>query len=117
MKYHYSSYWKTWSRVLSEENGHYVEVNLTPIPCCTASTWERDVWPPKIREHCTPRAQTDIDTDELPEDVMTDIFIHVGGPQLDMLLNYNFLPEIDWNVYRKICNGGARWEDIRKVSQ
>ena len=112
MKYHYSSYWGSWSRVLSEEGMEFVEVNLTPV---RGYGWD-DVWPATIRRHGTMRKVRDIETDKLPHDIMQDIKDALGSARLHYLLNEDFLPQIDWALYRLHCNGGARFENILKSS-
>jgi len=106
-KFHYSSYWGSWSRVLSHEGNCYVEVNLTTIPNCSSSSWEDDVAEVVIRRHYTARRHGDIDTDELPRDIHEAMIEHLGKEMTISLLGSDFLPEIDWEKYHKHCNGGC----------
>lgn len=117
-KFHYSSYWHTWSRRLAESNKPLfcgiVEVNLGPIPGCFSSTWDYDVKPIRIRAHGTSSSRGDIDTDVLPESVKEAMVKNLGPELTERLLTYDFLPEIDWEKYNRLCNGGANFEDIKK---
>ena len=112
MRFHYSSYWGTWSRVLSESHpaGPFVEVNLTP--CC--DTWQNNVEPVRIRAHGTARGERDQETDTLPNDVREQMIWHLGEELTERLLTEDLLSQIDWDLYRKHNNGGANLADIRR---
>ena len=72
MKYHYCSYWGTWSRRLSSDHpyGPIVEVNLTPIRDCSYDKrWDDEVKPIVIRTHCTASSGGDRNTNVLPFEV------------------------------------------------
>lgn len=114
--YYYSSYWGTWSRVLSNNHpkGPFVEVNLTPIPCCHSSGWENDVAPIRIRFHGTAREEGDKVTDRLPESIYAQMVEKLGAELVNRLLEEDFLSQIDMGLYNKYNNGGANFEDIRK---
>lgn len=116
MHFHYSSYWCSWSRVISTScpKGPYVEVDLTPIPShrdTEAKEWERigNVW---IRVHGTAPKRTDKNSDILPYDVMRKMEINIGQEKMQRLLTEDFLSQIDWLKYEKVCNGGAALKDI-----
>lgn len=115
-RFHYCSYWRTWSRVLSTNHpqGPYVEVNLTPIPNCHESTWQDDVAPVRIRAHGTDRKPGDKDTHTLPPMIKRQMMRALGPDLVDRLLSEDFLSQIDWRKYRKFNNGGANLGDIRK---
>lgn len=120
--FHYCGSWGTWSRVLSADHpqGPYIEVNLTPIPCCHNSTWDNDVRPIRIRAHGTPRDYIgyypqDKETDELPDDVRAAMVRNLGPELTERLLTEDFLPLIDWDLYRQKTNGGANFDDIRSL--
>jgi len=109
-----SDYWGTWSRLLNKgfhipSNSLFVEVNLTPL----GSNWESDVKPIRIRTHFT-NGNKNNPLHELPEDVKNLMIEKLGGELTNRLLCEDFLPMIDWQLYRKFCNGGANLEDIRK---
>jgi hypothetical protein len=110
-KFHYSSCWGTWSRVLTDDGPHhsYVEVNLTPVN----GNWQDRVAPVRIRVHGTARDFRDIDTDELPAAVYQRMVDNLGEELTERLLNEDFIPQIDFARYRAVCNGGANLEDIR----
>lgn len=112
----YSSYWGTWSRVLSTNhpNGPFVEVNLTPIPNCYSSGWKNDVAPIRIRIHGTARGPNDKVTKELPEKIYEQMVKHLGAELANRLLVEDFLSQIDIALYNKHCNGGANFENIKK---
>ena len=116
MKYHYSSYWHSWSRVLSDNHDHgpFVEVNLTPHGIRgSAADWRR-VAQIIIRVHGTTRDPNDQETDRLPREIVFLMLDHLGMGLLARLLNEDFLSEIDWSLYEKHNNGGAAFEDIRR---
>lgn len=110
------SYWGTWSRVLSYDNGYYVEVNLTPINPHHNYEWnalfDRGV---VIRKHCTARDRADEEVGELPSHVYENMVSHWGKEHVDRLLTEDFLRQIDWDMYQKHNNGGASFDKIKKV--
>lgn len=110
MSFHYSSYWHNWSRVLStnHEHGPFVEVNLTPIGGRTGWSSEIDrIRGVNIRFHGTARDNKDIITDILPDEVYDEMMIHLGEDLTRRLLTEDFLPQIDYELYRKYSNGGC----------
>ena len=111
-KYVYCPYWHRWSRVLSSVDGISVELNLTPIPH-SDRTWAEDVAPGKIRRHCTVQSPSDFHN-ELPEEIVEALLDNLGVLRANWLLEYDFLPEIDWDLYDKCSNGGCRWDLCRK---
>lgn len=115
--FHYSSYWRSWSRVLSSNHpaGPFIEVNLT-VPTHSVSAWQTDVAPIRIRAHRTHRSDTDKLTDKLPAEVIAKMVSQLGGELTDRLLHEDFLPNIDWDLYELHDNGGAEYEQIRKNS-
>lgn len=109
----YSSYWRTWSRVLLEgkdQTGISVEVDLTE----PNGTWSR-VKTQNIRSHLTPRGNSDILTDVLPEEIRIRLLMNLGEAFVTRLLTYDYLPYIDWNKYKEHCNGGAAFDLIRRT--
>ena len=108
--FHYSSYWRSWSRVLSTDHtgGPFVEVNLTPIGNSWVSEDQvRRIQGVNIRLHGTARDPKDIETAELPVEVMDQMADHLGVWFVDELLNTDFMPQIDWDLYKRQCNGGC----------
>lgn len=105
-QFHYSAYWRAWSRILSEKDGERVEVNLTPIPGCYSDGWGKvaEIW---IRRHRTLDAVRDIRAMVLPIDTQNDMVNNLGGEMTELLLTSNILPHIDWAKYRALSNGGA----------
>ena len=104
MRFHYNGYLGTWSRVLYEDNGHYVEVSLTCLP--GKDEWDKisSVW---IRAHSTPRYPLDLDANTLPPEAVNAMFMHLGEDKTMVLITYNFLPNIDWHKYDEVTNNGA----------
>ena len=115
--FHRSSYWHTWSRVLSDSHPHgpFVEVNLTPI-----NGWDSEgmkhVAPIRIRVHGTARDAKDKSVAELPAEVREEMVQFLGAELTERLLKEDFLSQIDWELYRKHCNGGANLADIRRIA-
>lgn len=109
--FHYSSYWHTWSRVLSTSHprGPFVEVNLTPIN----RDWENHVAPVRIRFHGTPPSDRDIVNDALPPEVRASMVHHLGEELTDRLLTEDFLSQINVELYDQFNNGGANLDDIK----
>lgn len=111
-----SSYWGAWSRILSEgtphNNGRTVEVNITAINGRTDFDWASTL-KINIREHCTMRSKDDLFVGTLPEHVIAHMREWMDQPLMDRLLHEDFLPQIDWALYRKHNNGGAPFELIK----
>lgn len=106
--FHFSSYWRNWSRVLSSTHpgGPFVEVNLTPIPNCYSDSWER-VENKIIRVHGTARDEKDIVTDTLPAKVIIEMCDNLGSSVVDFLLHEDILSLIDFDLYKRNQNGGC----------
>jgi hypothetical protein len=117
MMYHFSGYWRTWSRVLGIKDGDIIELNLNPIPCSTR-TWANDVAPIIIRRHCTASGRADRWTPELPGEVREAMVEHLGEDQTRSLLEANYMDLIDWDKHRTASHGGggAALADCRKVT-
>lgn len=109
----YSSYWRTWSRLLLENmdrSGTCVELNLTG----TNGKWDR-VPLEIIRKHCTARDNKDLITRTLPDAVEAMIRNALGDELFERMVTYDYLPEIDWQKYNQHCNGGAEFDKIKRV--
>jgi len=82
MTFHYSSYWRNWSRVLSTNHpsGPFVEVDLTPINGwnCSYQGHVDKVRSVNIRRHGTARNKRDFDVAKLPADVIYQMHDHLG---------------------------------------
>ncbi len=118
MTFIYCSYWGTWSRVLSHSYrafgyGPYVEVDLTPI-LNSYQTWDH-VKRINIRAHGTTMGKNDKITSELPSEVKQKMIENLGAELTERLLTEDFLPQIDWALYAKKCNGGAAFADIKQT--
>jgi hypothetical protein len=128
-RYHYCSYWGTWSRRLIDNldlslcdkaswlPGPIVEVNLTPIGDCRysqQSAWDEEVAPVIVRSHCTASSGRDEDVDELPQEVIDNITHFLGVDFMKRLLADDFMSQIDEKKLSKHPVGGARLDDIRK---
>ncbi len=115
LMFYFCSYWQSWSRVLSSDHpkGPFIEVNLTPSGSYS-STWEDRVAPIRIRAHGTARdPERDKVVDQLPEEVVQAMTRELGAELTERLLTEDFLSQIDWDLYRQKCNGGANLENIR----
>ncbi|MDB5254069.1 MAG: hypothetical protein JWL80_135 [Parcubacteria group bacterium] len=105
--FHYSSYWRAWSRVLSTNhpNGPYIEVDLTSMSWDTVARIN-------IRSHGTRRDDMDRNEEKLPAEVKARMISKLGPELTERLLTEDFLPQIDWALYRQKCNGGAAFAEI-----
>lgn len=114
--FHYSSYWETWSRVLRErdERGNTVELNLTPIRCCSSSTWDNHVKGGVICNYFTVGGPHDKLVPELPPEILDSMVQNLGMKEVYFLLNEDFLPQIDWEKYSRFNNGGCKFALCQK---
>lgn len=118
-RFHYSSYWRTWSRILSEgragRNLAIVEVDLTAINPESGFGWiqTRTI---NIREHMTARSRDDLIVDVLPGAAVDLMRAHMDESLVSRLLHEDFMQQIDWNKYQAICNGGAAFDKIKKLT-
>lgn len=120
--FHYSSYWGTWSRILSREiRGKYkalsiIEVNLTPIRNCHSSEWQKDVAPIVFREHGTMPGNSDKFERELPDYILEQMREHLGITLTQRLLTEDFLKVVDVEKIRvgKIGGGGIGLSHVLK---
>jgi hypothetical protein len=108
-----SDYWGVWSRILNKgfhipTNNLFVEVNLTPL-----QSWDVDVRPIRIRAHST-NSNKNKPVTELPEDIKNLMVKNLGEELVNRLLFEDFLPMINWDLYREFCNGGANLEEIKQ---
>ncbi len=112
--YKYSSYWRTWSRVLqvAGPESQFVEVDLTPLN----GQWLTDttVRGINIRRHCTTPLSDDKFVLELPQQVEDDIKAHLSIGRLTAMFSPYLLQEIDWDKYSAHCNGGCPFVKCRK---
>lgn len=111
----YNSYWRTWSRVLRPMSDKHdqVEVDLTTPNSDIESEWEA-VRGIHIRKHCTSPRHGDKLEEELPDGVVKHLRCNVDEATLRRLLHEDFLPQIDWDKYQKVDNGGASLSQISK---
>ena len=111
MQFHYSSYWGIWSRVLQQDNGSYLEVNLTPIngryDNSTQELWKTEVATIVLREHGTARGRADKECDKLPPMVVTAMIMNVGAELTRRLITADLLSEIDLPTLRAKMRGGG----------
>ena len=114
--FYFCSYWQRWSRVLTpnHSSGSFIEVNLTPLPNNSSSTWENDVAPIRIRKHFTAYYPGDKFTPELPPEVRAEMVENIGEVLTARLLTEDFFPRVDWGLYQIKDNGGANFEDIKR---
>ena len=115
-KFVYCSYWGTWSRLLKPLGKHYgaVEVNLTAINPTSEHGWVDKVSNLTIRVHRTPNSGNDRIVDTLPLDVYQLMSQWLSDETVERLINEDFISQIDFDKYRKHCNGGAAFELIKQ---
>ncbi len=106
-KFHYSSYWHTWSRNLAQENGIFVELDLTPV-----NGFDRgnvaEIRQQTIRSHSTRREKRDIDTDELPVDVVLKMHKYIDdGELVNRLLTFDYMSELTVEQIESKMRGGG----------
>jgi hypothetical protein len=90
---------------VSDEWIDQVEVDLTP------SCPERRI---NIRSHKTGRSADDKVSRYLPRSVYEEMVKKYGEELTNRLIDEDMLFRIDWNLYKKNCNGGAEFELIQK---
>jgi hypothetical protein len=114
--FRFSGYWRTWARVLAVDHpqGQFIEVSLTPI---NSWAWDSDVRLIRILVHCTPlcRSRGDLFLLELPPAVRSSMVHNLGLELTQRLLTEDFLPLIDWALYREKRGTGPGLDDIRRV--
>jgi hypothetical protein len=118
MLFHYSKYWGTWSRVLQEREGWYLEVNLTPIngryDNSSRELWDTQVRPIIIRTHATPPQPGEM-VDRIPAMVVTAMMMNVGVEITHRLLLDDLLSEIDPDRLKGMMRGGGvPLEEVRR---
>ena len=113
-KYHYCAYWNKWSRVLrwGDSVNSQVEIDLEPIND-TEEGW-RKVGEVHVRAHITAPGDRDLAANKLPDELLIRMAKNLGLQTRDKLLRGKFLSKIDWEKYRKVCNGGA---PLSKISR
>lgn len=82
----FSSYWCTWSRVLYQSKGKWIELNLTGIN----NDWNQ-VINEIVRIHHTPLADRDKLQDTLPIEIKESIEKNVGKELAFKLMTYDLL--------------------------
>ncbi len=125
MRFVYSSYWGTYSRVLQyptwsrEDQKSYqmIEVNVTPINgvSCTLDELDR-VRRINIRRHLTQIDAKDEFTNVIPLWWYDQLGSMIGPKRRDFIMfgNISVMDHIDWVKYNKVNNGGASLFDILK---
>lgn len=108
----YGSYWGMYSRVLSMNHPEgVIEVDLTAVNPLSDLGWPK-VARINIRAHRTSRSPRDMLSYALPDYTVERMHERFGVDLTERLLHEDFLPQIDWAKYRKVCNGGAALADI-----
>lgn len=116
-RFRFSSYWRTWSLVLTDRckakpgYGPTVEIDLSPVNGwdCGATCNSDATRAINLRRHCTEIDARDIMTDVLPETIKSDLYRELGRDLTDWLLDpkTEILGIIDWARHNEISNGGA----------
>lgn len=117
----FSGYWRRWARVLHESTPRdlpncphsTVEVDLEVV-MNIPSMWDR-VNAINIRNHCTTRTQGDVFSGSIPGKVHEHMRAYMTETTVNRLLHEDFLPNINWDIYRQHSNGGAPFELVKKV--
>ena len=118
----YSAYWRNWSRLIYMYNGDYVEVDLQPVNSHKDINWEksRNV---NIRKHSTKPKKGDRrylmvqKGSKIYNEVLLELIDHLTLREISYLLSYDFLPEIDWDLWEKYNNGGVFFKDCKKGAE
>lgn len=119
--FHYSNYWKNWSRILYRGGrGRFnaleiIELNLTPMPNCFSSSWEKDVEPIVFRCHGTMPDAKDLFERKLPEKIVMQMRDHLGYQLALRLLTEDWMSLIDLEKLRTYPQqGGKPLVDIKR---
>ncbi len=124
----YSSYWGTWSRVLWHKSdqqlarrlglpnhvGEWIELDLTAVNPHSSLDWADRVAKGNVRCHRTARGDRDIITSTLPAETVALMNVWLPEDTVDKLLHVDYLPYLDFEVGRKLCNGGFKVNDALK---
>lgn len=106
--FHYSSYWGTWSRVLTPYSGNWVlELNLTPVNPSYDRSWEETVRPIIFREHLTALNRQDELTESLPNYTRAHMAERIGEELTTRLLTTDWLPLLNRRRVREGKYGGG----------
>lgn len=115
--FHYSYYWRTWSRVVLRGGGtfaHQVEIPLTPIND-SEGEWEdirrMDISRRDVRYAIPDRK--DIWTHVLPDDVYERVKEKLGKPNADFMVHSDLMNLIDWNVFNAASKDNGRCPFLR----
>lgn len=102
----YSSYWRTWSRVLLRMGGKFnyqLEVDVTPINDHFVSSWV-PTESIRIRKHCTVHGPKDIYTHDLPDTVVKQMEEYLSQDVINIILHSDIYNLVDWELYDSIRN-------------
>ena len=109
-KFNYSSYWRTWNRVLGVlPDGSIAEISVTHIN----GNWD-SVKAENIRTHRTARAPKDIQADMLPAVVLLAMKAMLGEAKVERLLHFDYMANVDWELHAMVNNGGVPFESCKK---
>lgn len=116
----YSSYWRTWSRVLLRMGGKFnyqLEVDVTPVNGQYKEAWEqtKNI---RIRRHCTVHGARDVYTHNLPDEVVESMKKHISQEAIDVILHSDLYNLIDWERFGDVHNasgGGVHLLDCIKT--
>lgn len=105
----YSSYWRTWSRVLLRKGGKFnyqLEVDVTPINEQYKESWEqtKNI---RIRRHCTAHGPRDVYTHDLPDEVVESMKEHISQDAIDVIIHSDLYNLIDWERFDDVHNAGG----------
>ncbi len=107
--FHFSSYWRTWSRVLTtyvDGNGT-LELNLTPVNPHLPTSWVEQVRPIIFRNHRTTLDVDDLLLEKLPDEVQEVMLNHLGVRLTQQLLETDWISLLDMPKVRRGKHGGG----------
>lgn len=118
-KFIYSDYWRTWERVLCVfDRTKYVKLDITPINGWGGCHVSR-VTLETIRAASGPDKK-DIVADELPIEVLQDLYLVYPFEFVDRLLGYNYMAEVSLDdieaAMKKSNGGGVPFEAIKEIA-
>ncbi|WZX10293.1 hypothetical protein ACP1_0004 [Aeromonas phage ACP1] len=105
----YSSYWRTWSRVLLRMGGNFryqLEVDVTPVNPQYKESWEQSK-NIRIRRHCTVHGPRDVYTHDLPDEVVESMKEHISEEAIDVILHSDLYNLIDWERFDDVNNSSS----------
>jgi len=122
----FSSYWRTWSRVLWHKSDRklqekisfdpkcyeWVELDLTPSNPTSGEWYHVQVG--NVREHLTALSYGDLITGSLPDEMVREMQKNMPAENVERLLHADYMPYLDFDKGRLRNNGGFNPNDAFK---